>query len=118
MTEKNREGDIYKVFTIDHTTFEIRFDYQSPIEKSRGWEPTPIYPDFAKEPQYDSDGYPFVTAYQGVCPYYKPGEQASGEEWCADCEWMEKHETYIGLCRCKERRRERAEVEDMNHEFL
>ena len=97
-------------FTIDNTTFEIRFGYESPIEKERGWEPTPIYPDFTKEPKYDSEEYPFVTVYQGVCPHYKPRERVFGEEWCADCEWMEKHEAYIGICRCKERRRKSTEV--------
>ena len=114
MTEKIREGDVYKVFTIDNTTFEIRFGYESPIEKERGWEPTPIYPDFTKEPKYDSEEYPFVTVYQSVCPHYKPRDRVSGEEWCADCEWMEKNEAYIGICRCKERRRKSTEVGNMN----
>ena len=109
MTEKIREGDVYKVITIDNTTFEILYGYESPEEKIRGWEPTPIFPDFEKVPQYNSEGYPFVTVYQGICPHYRPREKVSGEEWCADCAWLEKHETYIGLCKCKERKRKGTE---------
>ncbi len=106
MTEKIKEGDVHKVFTIDSVTFEIRYGYNSPEERKRGWEPTPIYPDFIEKQQYNAEGFPFVTVYQEICEHYKPKEGATGEEWCTDCEWMEKRETYIGICRCGKRKRE------------
>lgn len=104
MSERIRDGDLYKVVTIDHITFEIRYGYESPETKAKGWEPTPIYPDFSQSPQYTPEGYPFVTVYQEVCEHHKPKEAVSGEDWCADCEWLEQHEAYIGICKCPLRR--------------
>ncbi len=110
MTKKIKDGDVYKVVSIDNITFEIRYGYESPKAKENGWELMPIYPDFYENPQYTFDGYPFVTVYQGICRYYAPKEKVSGEDWCADCKWIEKRETYIGVCRCVERMQKNSEV--------
>ncbi len=104
MSERIRDGDLYKIVTIDNISFEIRNGYESADAKANGWDPTPIYPDFLQSPQYTPDGYPFVTVYQEVCVHYKQKETVSCEDWCADCQWLEQHETYIGICKCPLRR--------------
>lgn len=99
-----REGDLHKTVVIGDCIFEIRYGYTSEEERSR-WAPVPIYPDFAKTPQYTSDGFPFVTAYQDSCPHYRPKPIATNENWCSDCKHFEKCEEYIGICRCEKKQR-------------
>ncbi len=106
MTEKIREGDVYKVFSVGGVTFKICYGYHSPEEKKREWEPTPIYPDFTETKQYTLEGYPFASVYQDICEHYKPKKNAQAEEWCENCQHFEKGETYIGICRCKKRHRD------------
>ena len=108
--EQIKEGDIYKVITIDGTTLEIRYGYESPEEKKRGWEPTPIFPEFDKVPQYTREGYPIVTVYQNVCKHYRAREKVSSESWCENCRYYEGHERYVGLCKCSKRKRRDMEV--------
>ena len=100
---KIRDGDLYKRIEIEGVKFEIRYGYVSEGERERGWEPHPIYPDFTKEPRHTKDGEPFVTAFQDVCEHYKP--TAKGEEWCHNCEWLDKRDTHIGICKCPKRRK-------------
>ena len=99
-----REGDLHKTVVIGDRIFEIRYGYTSEEERSR-WAPVPIYPDFAKVPQYTTDGFPFVTAYQDSCPHYCSKPMATGENWCSDCKHFEKCEEYIGICRCEKKSR-------------
>lgn len=99
-----REGDLHKTVVIGDRIFEIRYGYTSEEERSR-WAPVPIYPDFAKAPQYTTDGFPFVTAYQDSCPHYCSKPMATGENWCSDCKHFEKCEEYIGICRCEKKSR-------------
>lgn len=99
-----REGDLHKTVVIGDRIFEIRYGYTSEEERSR-WAPVPIYPDFAKAPQYTTDGFPFVTAYQDSCPHYRSKPMATGENWCSDCKHFEKCEEYIGICRCEKKSR-------------
>ncbi len=105
MTKGIDNDTLYKVVNIEGVSFEIRYGYESSKEIDKGWEPTPIYPDFLKNPRYTPKGYPFITVYQAICDHYEPKEDVSGEDWCNDCLWMEQHETYIGICRCKDRKR-------------
>lgn len=107
MTAKNKEGTLYKTFTIEGESFEIKYGYETSKEKSRGWQPTPIYPDFTETPRFTSKGYPFVTVYQGACEYYEAKNEEINENWCANCTWMERNEKYVGVCRCERRREER-----------
>ena len=99
-----REGDLHKTVVIGDRIFEIRYGYTSEEERSR-WAPVPISPDFAKAPQYTTDGFPFVTAYQDSCPHYCSKPMATGENWCSDCKHFEKCEEYIGICRCEKKSR-------------
>ena len=101
-----KEGDVYKVITIDDKSFEIRYGYETPEEKIRGWEPTPIFPDFEKNPEYTKEGCPIVTVYQNVCKHYKPKVKKHSEKWCENCNYFESKERYMGICKCKERLRE------------
>ena len=99
-----REGDVHKVITIDGVDFEIRYGYESPRDKERGWDPEPIYPDFEKEPQYNPEGRPFVTVYHSICEHYQPKEKVSGENWCHDCKLFDRRDIYIGICTCEKRK--------------
>lgn len=98
-----REGDLHKTVVIGDAIFEIRYGYTSEEERSR-WDPVPIYPDFARTPEYTKEGYPFVTAYQDNCLHYTPKPSATNEKWCSDCEHFEKCEEYIGICRCEKKK--------------
>ncbi len=96
--DRIREGDIYKIVELDGVTFEIRYGYYGDIERAH-CEPMPIYPDFIKNPQYAENGEMFVTADQEVCMYFKSKPKASGEGWCDDCEFFDKREDFLGVCK-------------------
>lgn len=99
-----REGTVYKSFEIEGVTFKIYYGYESEGERARGWEPTPIYPDFAKQPQYTKDGIPFTIAYGGPCAQYAPINADADDEWCANCHHFDQREEFIGLCGCPQDR--------------
>ena len=101
-TENNKEGDLYKVITIDSHVFELRFGYYEDFEKRNG-EPIPIYPDFIKTPEYSENGSPFVTAMQDSCNEAKL--KTNGFGFCNDCEHYECGEDFIGICVCREKRK-------------
>ena len=54
---------------------------------------------------YTKDGIPFVTADQDICEWFNPKLEISSENWCNDCEYIEKHEEFIGLCKCPFRKK-------------
>lgn len=96
-----KEGDLYKITEVEGTRFELYYGYDSEEEKKRGWEPTVIYPDFIGQPQHTASGSPFATAFQEVCPYYKKKSTQNDDDWCDLCEYFEKGDDLIGVCRCK-----------------
>ncbi len=101
--DRVKEGDLYKLITVGNIPFEIRYGFYGDIERAH-CEPMPIYPNFVESPRYTIDGYPFVTADQEVCEHFKPKPKISSEGWCNDCEYLEKHEEFIGVCKCKKRK--------------
>ncbi len=109
-----REGDLCKIVEIEGHIFEIRYGYYDPeLERERN-DPMPIYPNFLKEPQYTAAGYPFVTADQEICQHFHPKSNISGEGWCNDCRHLEKHEEFLGICRCPKRQKTDKENEPPN----
>ncbi len=98
-----REGTLHRKFEIEGVLFEIYYGYSNEQERKRGWEPSPLYPDFNEKPQYTPSGYQFTVVY-GVCDRYIPTKESSSE-WCENCEHFEKHEQYVGICRCEQRRK-------------
>ncbi len=98
-----KEGSIYKTLNVEGKKFEIFYGYYCDAEREL-WEPTPIFPDFTKSPQFTDDGMPYVTAEQDICEHYEPKERVSGENWCDDCAFFLKGEEIIGVCRCNERK--------------
>lgn len=98
-----KEGELYKTLIVCDKAFDILYGYYSDAERDR-WDPIPIYPDFAKIPQYTGEGLPIVTAEQAVCEHYLPKAKASGEEWCNDCTHFKLIEEIIGICKCKQRK--------------
>lgn len=105
MSEANiREGDLCKIIEIGGRRFEIRYGYYD-AELERPYNaPMPIYPDFLKDPMYTTDGYAFVTGDQDICNHFNPKPRISDEGWCNDCTLFEKHEEFIGICKCQKRR--------------
>ncbi len=96
--EKIKEGNLYKTFIIENQSFEIFYGYYSDCERGY-WDPTPIYPDFIKQPLFTKSGHPFARADQDVCADYLPKENISGENWCNDCKHFNLCEEIIGICR-------------------
>ncbi len=109
---KIRDGDLYQTLEIEGVTFEIYYGYSSDGERSLGWEPSPIYPDFTATPQYTKRGLPFVTAYQDACKHYKPIKNKSDDHWCYNCEMFDKRDKHIGICQCAHRREQRKSDEN------
>jgi len=103
-----REGDLYRKVTIEDVLFEIRYGYMCENERLY-WEVSPVYPNFIKNPTFTKEGYPFATVYQDRCQFYHSKANPSDEHWCNDCVYFEKHEDYIGICRCEKNRRDHNE---------
>lgn len=101
----HREGELYKVYNIDSHRFEIRYGYYEEKERGR-LEPLPVYPDLHSKPHFTSDGQPIVTVIQVPCRHYKPGNPHKPEQWCGDCRHYDGGLEEIGLCRCRQRRRD------------
>lgn len=99
------EGDLYRIYTVDDISFEIRYGYHAENERGRV-EPLPIFPDMVADPVYTRSGIP-VTAYvQAPCRHYVPRQQTYPEEWCGDCRHYGGGREKMGRCLCPERRRE------------
>ena len=99
-----KEGDLYKIFTLEGHTFEIRYGYYEENERGRV-EPLPVYPDFLKDPHYTARGEPITSLIQMACPHYRSGQDRP-EYWCGDCAHYSGGKAEIGICRCPERKRE------------
>lgn len=100
-----KEGDLYKIYTVDNLSFEIRYGYHAENERGRV-EPLPIFPDMVIAPVYTRSGIP-VTAYvQAPCRHYAPRHRLHMEEWCGDCLHYGGGREKMGRCLCPERRRE------------
>lgn len=97
-----REGELYKRIHLHGVTFEILYGYYEEIDRTG--EPVQIYPDFLKTPTYTPDGSPFVTLMQDTCQFYKP-RRHSTEPDCSTCQYLERGEELIGICRCPHNRR-------------
>ncbi len=95
-----KEGDLYKSLTIEGNTFNIIYGYYSQSEREL-WGPTPIYPDFLKNPMFTASGCPYTRADQDICEYYEPKKEVSGEDWCNDCTHFVLGQEIIGICKCK-----------------
>ncbi|MBE6537541.1 MAG: hypothetical protein E7673_06280 [Ruminococcaceae bacterium] len=100
--DKIRDGGLYKIIEILGKTFEVRYGYYEAYEREAG-EPIPIYPDFLKAPEYTVDGRPFVTAMQDSCAHAKLKDYSFG--FCNDCEFYEHGDDFIGVCTCKQNRK-------------
>ena len=100
-----KEGDLYRICTVEDISFEIRYGYYAEDERGRV-EPLPVYPDMVAKPIYTRSGSP-VTAYiQAPCHHYEPRQPSEPEEWCGDCLHYDGGREKMGRCLCPERRLE------------
>ena len=106
---KIRDGDFYKRIEIEGVIFDVYYGYESDLERKRGWEPTPQYPDFTLTPKHTSKGKPFTVAYGCPCDYYTPIDKDLDDEWCANCVHFDKREEFIGLCNAPKRQMRKNE---------
>ena len=91
------EGKLYKSLDVFGQAFEIFYGYYEECERDNPHvDPMPIYPDFIINPQFTSDGYPFVTKMQDACGYYK-GKISKYPE-CAECEHYRHGDDFLGIC--------------------
>ncbi len=95
-----REGDLYKIITIDGHTFELRFGYYADFERKHG-DPVVIYPDLNEERHYTNDGMLIVTAVQDPCKHYEVPEHKARDECCVDCIHYSQPGDDIGICKCR-----------------
>ena len=102
----HKEGDLYKVITAYKKTFELRYGYYEECDRLNPLcEPVVIYPDFLSEPVYTDDGMPFATVVQDACKSYKGELKRTPDSTCCECEYFERGEDWIGICRCRARRK-------------
>lgn len=95
---KTKEGDLYRVLEIGGASFEIRYGYYDEMDRLGKYnDPIPIYPNFLAEPQYDCDGYPFVTEMQDSCSHYNG---VPSQDFCRACSHFQGADDLIGICRC------------------
>ena len=102
MKQKAKEGDLYGIVRVFGKTFEIYYGYYEDYERQSKYnDPVPIYPDLAKEPQYDESGRQIVTEMQVPCEHYRGVAQ---EDRCGRCKHFQKGEQLFGFCKCVHRR--------------
>lgn len=94
-----KEGDLYKVYTVEEHTFEIRYGYYEQSERGL-IDPLPVFPDLVKRPAYTKNGRPVVTVIQVPCKYYAPHNKQHSEEWCGDCMHYSDASREIAVCNC------------------
>lgn len=92
-----REGDLYKRIVIDDITFEIRYGYYEEMDRYGKYnDPIPIYPNFKEHPEYNNEGYPFVTAMQNICSHFEGTDKELG---CYGCVHYNEANDLIGICK-------------------
>ena len=98
--DKKKEGDLYGAVDIYGKRFVIYYGYYEEFERNSIYnDPVPIYPDLAKDPEYDSEGCPIVTQMQAACRYYSGSEE---DDRCGACAHFENGKMLFGLCKCHE----------------
>ena len=102
-----KEGDLYKVIQLHGKSFEIRYGFYEECDRySQFAEPMEIYPDFLRSPQYTDDGEPFATAIQSPCEYFEGKRNENST--CEECGYYQQGEELLGICICRQKRREQA----------
>ena len=94
MTDKLRDGELYRIIELHGHRFEIRYGYYEEYERGEH-EPVPIFPDFLEKPIYTDEGHPFVTATQTVCPHFVGVDSEVG---CFGCQHYQEACELIGIC--------------------
>ncbi len=95
--EKRKEGDPYKTIVIDDITFDIRYGYYEEQDRYGKYnDPIPIYPNFRENPEYNKEGYPFVTAMQNACCHFDGADKELG---CYGCKYYKEENDLIGICK-------------------
>ena len=79
-----KEGDLYKEIKTFGKTFTLYYGYYEEQDRySKYAKVVEIYPDFRENPVFTDEGFPFVTAIQLPCEYYKKIKDTTDR--CIDC---------------------------------
>ncbi len=97
-------GALYKTIEIDGARLDIYYGFYNEREKELGYDPTPIYPNLDKNPQYTKNGLPIVAVYKDTCEHFNSLPKTIEIDGCINCKYFDKKEDCIGLCRCEHRR--------------
>ncbi len=101
----SQEGQLYKSIRIEEHQFDLYYGYNEEFERE-STQPVVIFPDLAENPVYTRSGSPIVTAVQDPCRHYTVPKGKIPEEWCADCIHYPDVHQEIGICSCREFRRQ------------
>lgn len=104
MSDRAREGDLYKRVTAFGKTFDLYYGYYEEFEREHS-EPIPIYPDFFADPQYTEEGHPFATQMQDMCDHGAFREAHLQDQCCGNCSYFKSGEDLFGICTCQTNRR-------------
>ena len=102
---EHKEGELYKTVTAHGKTFELRYGfYEEKDRQNPMCAPSVIYPDFIGVPIYTDEGEPFATMIQDACDKYDGDGPRTTDTTCAECNFFERDEEWIGICKCPSRR--------------
>jgi len=104
MSDRAREGDLYKRVTAFGKTFDLYYGYYEAFEREHS-EPIPIYPDFLADPQHTEDGHPFATQMQDMCDRGALRAAHLQDRCCGNCIYFKSGEDLFGICTCQTNRR-------------
>ena len=102
----HKEGDFYKLISTCGKVFELRYGYYEECDRQNPLcNPVVLYPDFLKEPVYTDCGEPFATMVQDACKCYRGETKRTLNTTCAECQYFQHCEDWIGICKCGLRQR-------------
>ena len=99
-----REGDLYRIITVEGHRFELRYGYYAEFE--RGGDPVVIYPNLMKERLYTSDGKMLACSVQEPCEHYLVPYGKEKNDCCDDCIYYSEPRDEISICLCEQNRSE------------
>lgn len=99
--ERHAEGELYRTIELCGRTFTLYYGYYEECDRKNPLcEPIVIYPDFLGKPVYTEEGIPFVTVMQDACKSYSGKAKRTPDTTCAECEYFQRGEDWIGTCAC------------------
>ena len=103
MSNKAREGELYRRVSAFGKTFDLYYGYYEDFERNYA-DPIPIYPDFLSDPQYTDIGYPLATQMQDMCERGRFRRLGLEDRCCGNCIYFTAGDDLFGICTCESNR--------------